>query len=292
MVVAAIDPLKFKSTVDDIHSAVADAGKTVKDLNAAIATYKTFGDKANVSLDKVDKLIAAIDPEKVQGSVGDIHAAIADARDTIANFKLLSQNIDKRRADIDKTITNITQLTENLNKSSGKVDGVIDKASSLIAAVNPNEISAAVADARTAIGNFKGISQDIDKRRADIDSTISNISEMSAKLNKASTRVDGVLAKVDSFLGTGDSKSLFADARETLKSFKQVADTLNARIGPIADNLQRFSGSGLKNIDALVDDTRRTMSSLNQAITRFDSNPQRLLFGGEEVKQYDGRTRR
>jgi phospholipid/cholesterol/gamma-HCH transport system substrate-binding protein len=34
------------------------------------------------------------------------------------------------------------------------------------------------------------------------------------------------------------------------------------------------------------------MNTLNQAISRLDQNPQRLLFGGEEVKQYNGRTRR
>jgi phospholipid/cholesterol/gamma-HCH transport system substrate-binding protein len=372
--IAAVDPQKVQGTVDDIRTTVADASKTVKHLDEAIATYKTFGDKASVSLDKVDKLIAAIDPQKVQGSIDDIRSAVADARTTIANFKGVSQDIDKRRGDIDKTITNVAELSANLNKSSIRVDGVIDKVDTLIAAVDPkkvqgslddiraavadartavgnfkgvsqdidkhradidktitnitelsanlnksstrvdgvitkvdnvlvaidpkkvqgalDDIRAAVADARTAISNFKGVSQDVDKRRADIDSTISNISEMSAKLNKASTRVDGVLAKVDSFLGTGDSKSLFADARATLKSFKEVADNLNARIGPIADNLTRFSGSGLKNIDALVDDTRRTMNTLNQAITRFDSDPQRLLFGGQDVKQFDGRTRR
>jgi phospholipid/cholesterol/gamma-HCH transport system substrate-binding protein len=215
---------KVGGVVDEVHLAVKDAKTTIKNIDDTLATYKTFGEKATASLDKVDKLLAAVDPVKVQGSINDIRAAVSDAR--------------------------------------------------------------------TAINNFKGVSQDIDNRRADIDKTITNISEMSAKLNKASTRVDGVLAKVDSFLGTGDSKSLFDDARATLKAYKQVADTLNARIGPIADNLTRFSGSGLKNIEALVDDTRRTMNTLNQAISRLDQNPQRLLFGGEEVKQYNGRTRR
>jgi phospholipid/cholesterol/gamma-HCH transport system substrate-binding protein len=208
----------------DVGTIVKDAGVAVKNINDTVATYKAFGEKASKSLDNVDKLLAALDPQKVQGSLDDIRVAVADAR--------------------------------------------------------------------TAIGTFKGVSQDIDKRRADIDKTITNISEMSAKLNKASTRVDGVLAKVDSFLGSGDSASLFADARATLKSFKQVADTLNAKIGPIADNLTRFSGSGLKNVEALVDDTRRAMKSLDSAITRLDRDPQRLLFGGDEVKQYDGRVRR
>ena len=115
---------------------------------------------------------------------------------------------------------------------------------------------------------------------------------MANKLNAASTRVDGVLAKLDSFLGEGDSESLFAEAKATLQSFRQVADSLNARIGPIADNLQRFSGTGLRDVQSLVSDTRRTVQSLEETISEFDRNPQRLLFGGETVKQYDGRTRR
>ena len=41
-----------------------------------------------------------------------------------------------------------------------------------------------------------------------------------------------------------------------------------------------------------MDDTRRTVLNLNQTITNFDEDPQRLIFGGETVKQYDGRTRR
>ena len=115
---------------------------------------------------------------------------------------------------------------------------------------------------------------------------------MANKLNAASSRVDGILVKLDGFLGDADAPSLSADARATLQSFRKVADNLNAQIGPIAENLKRFSGSGLRDIEALVSDTRRTVNSLDTTISTFDKNPQRLLFGGETVKQYDGRTRR
>ena len=105
-------------------------------------------------------------------------------------------------------------------------------------------------------------------------------------------RVDGVLAKLDGFLGEGNTQSLVAEAKATLESFKRAADSLNARIGPIADNLQRFSGGGLRNVEALVSETRQTVQSLQNTISDFDKNPSRLIFGGETVKQYDGRTRR
>ncbi|WP_204271667.1 hypothetical protein, partial [Escherichia coli] len=83
---------------------------------------------------------------------------------------------------------------------------------------------------------------------------IKDAQQLAARLNNASVRVDGILAKVDGMLGSGDTKGLVAQATDTLKSFKQVADTLNQHIGTIADNLQRFSGQGLQNVEALVQD--------------------------------------
>jgi phospholipid/cholesterol/gamma-HCH transport system substrate-binding protein len=142
------------------------------------------------------------------------------------------------------------------------------------------------------MSTFKQIADDVGTRRPDIDQAIANFTDMSRKLNMASNRVDGILAKVDGLLGTDDANSLFAKARETLISFKAVADNLNARIGPIADNLARFSNSGLKELQALISSTRQTVDNLNGTITNFDRDPQRLIFGGETIKQYDGRTRR
>ena len=53
-----------------------------------------------------------------------------------------------------------------------------------------------------------------------------------------------------------------ADASETLKAFRQVADTLNARLGTITDGLARFSGQGLRDVEALVRDSRRSINRI------------------------------
>ena len=83
------------------------------------------------------------------------------------------------------------------------------------------------------------------------------------------------------------------DASATLKEFRKVAETLNARMGTIADGLARFSGQGLREVEALIGESRRAVSRIEQAITNIERNPQRLLTGGEgTIRQYDGRTRR
>lgn len=227
----SVDPKKIDSivtNVDKLTSEVAaasgDITQTLTSLRDAASQFESFGATAGKTLDRVDKIVAELDPEKVGLIVDDITAASGDARQ-------------------------------------------------------------ALADAREVAGTFSA-------RKQDFDQIISDVKQMSNTLNAASTRVDGVLAKLDGFLGDGDSSALMADAQATLKSFRDVADSLNARIGPIADNLQRFSGSGLRDVEALVNDARRSISRIESSISSIERDPQRLLFGGDTVKQYDGRTRR
>jgi phospholipid/cholesterol/gamma-HCH transport system substrate-binding protein len=130
-------------------------------------------------------------------------------------------------------------------------------------------------------------------RAEDIDAIISNAGEISERLKEASGRVDQVLAKLDGVLGSDETEGVIAEARETIKAFREVADKLNARTATIVDGLARFSGQGLRDVEALVRDTRRSIARIEEAISDFERNPQRILGGGEgEVRRYDGRVRR
>ena len=283
----------FSKALKDNSDGIDQFLKSVSGLSTTITKLSS---RLDSTLASVDSLVKAVDPKKIDNILanadkisGDIAKATTGLDETIASFKATSESYRKLGDQASTTLATI----------STKAETTLDRVDKLVAAVDEkdireslSDIRLAVADAKTAISSFKDLSLDVDKRRPDIDKAIANFSEMSTKLNKASNRVDGLLAKVDSFLGSGDSSSLFSDARETLKSFKAVADTLNSKIGPIADNLSRFSGTGLKDVEALVQDTRRTVQSLDSAISKFDSDPQRLLFGGEDVKRFNGRARR
>ncbi len=72
-----------------------------------------------------------------------------------------------------------------------------------------------------------------------------------------------------------------------------MADTLNGRIGEITDGLARFTNQGLRDVEQLVNDSRRSISRIEDAITDLSRNPQRVITGGDgAVRQYDGRVRR
>jgi phospholipid/cholesterol/gamma-HCH transport system substrate-binding protein len=257
----------------------------LKSVGGLSETFKTLSTRLDSTLASVDSLIKAVDPKKVE--------------DFVSNVDKVSKDIADASGDVKATVEGFRKTAETFDTFGKNATATLDKVDGLIAAVDAQKvggaidnISVATADARKAIASVTGVADRIGARQEDIDQIITDVQQMSSKLNAASTRVDGVLAKLDGFLGEGDSESLFAEAKATLQSIKQAADTLNGRIGPIADGLQRFSGSGLRDVEALVLDTRRTIQNLDSAISGFERNPQRLLFGGDTVKQYDGRTRR
>ncbi|MFD1326530.1 MlaD family protein [Mycoplana ramosa] len=296
--------------ISDIQGFVADARGP---LTATIRNAEKFSDALTRNSDNIDKFLQSI------GGLSDTFTGLSGRLDaTMASLDSLLKAVDAKK--IDRVVSNVDKVTSDLAAASGDVKGTIesfkraaetfdsvgknatatlDKVDTLIAAVDSekvkltiNDINAASADARQAIASIKGVTDKLGARKDDIDQIVTDVRQMASKLNAASSRVDGVLAKLDGFLGEGESESLFAEAKATLQSFKQAADTLNARIGPIADNLQRFSGGGLRDVEALVGETRQAVQSLQGTISNFDKNPSRLLFGGETVKTYDGRARR
>lgn len=280
---------KTITNAEQFSDSLARNGKNIdeflKSVGGLSETFRNLSGRLDSTLASVDSLIKAVDPKKVEDFVG--------------NVDKISKDIAAASGDVKSTVEGFRKTAETFDTFGKNANAALDKVDTLIAAVDTQKVSGAIdnisvasADARKAIASVTGVANRIGERQGDIDQIITDVQQMTNKLNAASTRVDGVLAKLDGFLGEGDSESLFAEAKATLQSIKQAADTLNGRIGPIADGLQRFSGSGLRDVETLVQDTRRTIQNLDSAISGFERDPQRLLFGGETVKQYDGRTRR
>ncbi|SOE08592.1 phospholipid/cholesterol/gamma-HCH transport system substrate-binding protein [Hoeflea halophila] len=261
--------------IDGFLKSVGNLAETVKSLSGRIDT----------ALASAENLLNSVDPEKIDR--------------ILANVDKVTADVASASGEISKTLESFGAAAESLQTFAADAGASLDKVDKVIASIDPEKvgqtmdnISLASADARKALNDARGVVETFSARKDDYDEIITNARELTEKLNAASGRVDGVLAKIDGFLGEGDASNLIADAEATLKSFRDVANSLNARVGPIADNLERFSGSGLREVEALVNDARRSIQRIEESITSIERDPQRLIFGGETVKQYDGRNRR
>ncbi|MEQ8298506.1 MAG: MlaD family protein [Nitratireductor sp.] len=278
----AVDREKVGTIVANVESftkrletAGADLDGIMKNVDASARSVRELSENAGKSLARVDGIL-----EDVKGGVDTAVASI----DRIANSATTG---------IDSAVASIGKVGDGASETLARVDKVLD-------GVDPEQVRSALAniegatvDARKAAADVSALADRFSQRGDDVDQIIVNAREISERLNQASTRVDGVLAKVDSLLGSENTEGVIAEAGQTVKEFRKVAETLNARIGTITDGLARFSGQGLRDVEALVRDSRRSINRIEQAITALERNPQRILTGGEGgVRQYDGRVRR
>lgn len=305
-VVSQIEPARINGTISNIETAtdqarslmqnankfVAQFGENSDDIDAIINDIRLTAASLNDASAKFDVLLSEIEPGQISATMYKIAQASDDAQIALAQARKTVEVIGGRATDIDQIIANIGVTTERLTSTTEKVD-------QLIAEVDPdqirqtmNNISSASSNANIAMQDARELVATVGARSEDIDQMISDVGQLASRLNTASERVDGVLSKFDSFLGEGDADGLMVQAQETLTSFKDVADSLNSRITPIANNLERFTGSGLQDVEALISEARRSIARIERSIAAIERDPQRLLFGGETVKQFDGRARR
>ncbi|MCO6186215.1 MlaD family protein [Rhizobium sp. L1K21] len=274
---------------EEFSQALADNSDGIdtflKSVSSLSTTIEGLSGRLDSTLSAAEGLLKSVDTQKVDN--------------ILANVDKVTKDFADASGDVKQTLATFNKAAQQFETVGKQANDALVRVDKLLAAADPEKVGTAVdnaavaiADAREAVASIKGVSDDVAKRREEIDRAIGDFTEMANKLNRSSNKVDSILTKVDNLLGSDDANSLFVQAREALDAYKKVADTLNARIGPIADNLQTFSGTGLRGVEALVQDTRRTMRSLENTISNFDRDPQRLLFGGDEVKTYDGRNRR
>lgn len=238
------------------------------------------------TLTAAEDLIRSVDRDKVASIVSSVETFTARLGEASGEF-------NKIIAGIDTAVASINQFASNTSQTIDKVDRIVDGIDPLAVRDAVNNFGAASANISKASTDIAEVSEKVGKRSEDIDQIIADAGQLAKRLNEASVRVDGVLAKLDGLLGSDETQGVIAQAGETLKAFREVADTLNARIGTIADGLARFSDQGLRDVSGLVADSRRAINRIEQTITELGQNPQRIITGGGgEVREYDGRARR
>ncbi|MBZ9794549.1 MCE family protein [Mesorhizobium sp. ES1-4] len=283
-------------------------------LTQTVQNVQTFSDALARNSDGIDKFLSAVSAlsDELKGVSGKLDGILKAAegllnavdkdkiKSIVANVDTVTGNLKETSQQLDGVIKNVDTAVGSVNDFAKQTQGTLTKVNGVLDGIDPAQVREALANiqkasdsANKAAADIAQVTGKIANRSDDIDQTIKDARQLAQRLNDASVRVDGILAKVDKLLGSGQADGVMADARDTLKSFKQVADTLNARLGVITDNLARFSGQGLQNVEALVQDSRRSINRIEEAVTDLSRNPQRILSGGEgEVRQFDGRARR
>lgn len=264
---------------DNIDEFLASVGSLSQSLTAVSGRLES-------TLTAVEDLISAVDRDQVK-------ATVANVEQFTARLSAASTDLESIMRGVEEGVASITAFSNSANQTLARVDTIIDSVDPASVRMALTNFEQASTTANAAVNDIGKVAQKVGERADDIDAIITDAQLLAARLSNASERVDGILVKVDNLLGSDDAEGLMAEASETLKAFREVADTLNARMGTITDGLARFSGQGLREVDSLVRDTRRSINRIERAITDLERNPQRIISGGAgEVREFDGRARR
>jgi len=235
----------------------------------------------------VDKVIAAVDPDKISSTVdsvekvtklfrdsgGDIEKFIKSATSAADNIDTISKGIAGRREDIDTIIGNV-------RSASAKLDTSLASAEKLLASVDTEKVSRSVDSVDKVTAIFAERSTEIDKFLKDAGSAADNINKVSA----------GVAEK------TEDIKAIITDVRTAagkLENTLEGADKLIAAIDPgkVSETVEsirsvsgRIAGRG-EDIEKIIADTRDTMSSVKTVTGDIEKKREDVLKIIEDARQ-------
>ncbi|MBP0615384.1 MlaD family protein [Jiella mangrovi] len=327
-VVASIDPNKVSSVIDSVSTTAANAASLTDTVNqqkeaisSAISGFANAAQNVNristavaQRVDDIDTLLASLGPIS-----SNVSQASAKLNSTLDGARGVVDSIDT--AMINKSIDNVGAITDAVREKTPQIQSIVDRVNSavltidsavkgfsetraqldtLLASIDPGKVNQAVDNVSAATGNvakaadsIARVATDIGDKQPQIDTIIANVQATSESLKSASGEIDGVIQSIDGvFAGAGSGNKLGADLAGALQAVRGAATSIQAQVQPISANLQRFSGQGLQEFQTLMRSVNRTVNRIDDAVTDFSNNPSRIIYGGDDVKQYNGRNRR
>ena len=272
----AFDASKAQAAIDNIEAftkTLADVREPLQNFatNASSLTKQlnTMAPKLDAGLDSIDKITAAVDPDKVS-----------------------------------KVVENVTDFTAALGQNADQLTGFIKdahKVSSDLAAMTPKLAAAfdnfnKVADAIDAkkvgnvVDNFNKFAQTLGDSTTQVKQVVADASEISKKLNGAADQLDGIMKNITAMTSSNGGQGMFVEITETAKSIRQLANNLDARTAVLAKNLDQFSGSGLRDYQQIAVDGQKTLQNIQRTLNSLQRNPQQLIFGPKSnIPDYKGK---
>ena len=130
--------------------------------------------------------------------------------------------------------------------------------------------------------------------------TLNKINEVVGKVDKliddngenisaAMSDLRQTVKNLQSMSANAEANGLVDNLNETAKSVRSAAQTLDERISIISRDISSFTGRGLKELNGLISDGRRTLNTVDKTVNDLDKNPQGVIFGRPGIPTYKGR---
>lgn len=240
------------------------------ELQDIVETVRNIAAKADATLSGLNNLV-----KDNAGSIGN----------TVRNVEKFSAALGDNADGVDKLMKSFGSIAETIAPLSEKLGVLSQELTDIVRSVDQKKVTSIVENVDRFTAALGGSSGDVGK-------AVKDVASITEKLNKAADQVEGVLVSAQAFLNTAagkDGRSAFTEVSDAAKSIRVLADNLDKRTAEITSGISRFTGPGLRDIEALASDGRRTLTDLNRTLRSLERNPQQFIFGGKPpLPQYGG----
>ncbi len=205
---------------------------------------------------------------------------------TMRNIERFSTALGDNADGINKMLASVAVAAERIGPLANQLEEFSRTIMAVAQQIDVAKINRTLDNVDTFTSALAGGSGEVTK-------TLQSVAAITEKLNRAADQVDGLLKSAQAFLGSAsgaEGQGALADIGAAARSVRTLADNLDKRTAEISSGISRFTGPGLRDIEALATDGRRTLNDLNRTLRSLERNPQQLIFGGRPaIQDYNGR---
>ena len=238
--------------VDAALKGLADLGKTIEPLAVRLQALS----------DDADKLVKAVDADKVRAIVDNVQAMSGKADSvlnradklladnsgaidsTMANVSAFSKTLSDNRSNIDATLRGFSELGKQIEPLGRRLQSLSEDADKLVKAVDAEKVRALVDNAQTfgkALASSSG----------DFQTVMRNGATFVTKLNDTSKQLDAAIADIDNLMKAIDPHKVSG----IVDSVSDVATTVRENRG---------------NIDQTIKNATEMTAKLNESADKVD----------------------
>ncbi|PZO00781.1 MAG: MCE family protein [Hyphomicrobiales bacterium] len=255
----------------------AEPGQSMPTIIAERSEFQDILETVRTIAKRADEVLGS-----VEGLVKDNAGSISN---TVRNVEKFSAALGNNSDGIDKLMQSFGTIADTIAPLSQKLGVLSEELTQIVRSVDRNKVSEIIGNVDRFTAALGGSSDDVGK-------AVKDVAAITGKLNAAADQVEGVMKSAQAFLNTAagkDGRSAFSEVSDAAKSIRVLADNLDKRTAEITAGISRFTGPGLRDIETLASEGRRTLTDLNRTLRSLERNPQQFIFGGKPpLPQYGG----
>jgi phospholipid/cholesterol/gamma-HCH transport system substrate-binding protein len=192
-------------------------------------------------------------------------------RDSLKNIEAFTRELESNKA-------RLSAMVENAGGAAQKLNRILKK--------NEKNIASLVGSVKVTAGNAEKFSNMLAEKRGDIAAIITNIKSASEQFGAIATKLETTLDGLQGFVSDENGRSVMVEVSAAATSFRQLAEKLDKSLGGSADGMARFAKNGLREFEGLMREGRRMVKAMERVMNRIERNPQGLIFGSKQVREY------